>query len=261
MGPATILNRMDTSPTVTPNRGLWIGVVVFFGALIAAVAFAINLAAGDSATNATALDLAPEQAAAFAALVEMGHGTMVDPSMEHMHMGSDPIPVELSPDEEAALAGQLALATAAAAKYNTVEEATAAGYLPISPYVDGVGSHWTNWSLVDQPFDVERPSQLLFEEITWGAGPELVAFSYWVLSEDAPEGFVGDGDQWHRHLGLCFEDGQLTTQNNPDATTCNGDWISGDDIWMVHAWIVPGMENRFGVFHSTNPRLCEHYCE
>lgn len=252
---------MDSSTDHPRRRGPWIATVVVFGVTLAAVAFAISLADRNPLSTATTPDGAPEQASAFAALVEMGHGATVDPGMHHMHMGSDPMPVELSPDEEAALAGQLALATAAAAKYNTVEEATAAGYLPISPYVDGVGSHWTNWSLVDQPFDVERPSQLLFEEITWGAGPELVAFSYWILSEDAPEGFVGDSDQWHRHLGLCFEEGQLTTQNNLDASTCNGDWISGDNIWMVHAWIVPGMENRFGVFHSTNPRLCEHYCE
>lgn len=261
MGPATILNPMDTSPTVTPNRGLWIGVVIAFGALITGVAFAISLADRDSPAGLDLGTLAPTDAAAFAALVEMGHGAMVDTEMGHMHMGSDPMPVDLSPEDQETLDVQLALATAAANRYNTVEEATAAGYVQISPYVDGVGAHWTKWSLVDQPFDIERPSQLLFEEITWGNGPELVAFSYWVLSDEAPEGFVGHLDQWHQHLGLCFEDGQLTTENNSDGSTCRGDWISGHNIWMVHAWIVPGMENRFGVFHSVNPRLCERYCE
>lgn len=251
-------------PTSTNNRrhGPWIGAVIAFGALLAAAAFAITLADTTPGSEEAAPGaLPPEDASAFAALVEMGRGAMVDPAMQHMHMGSDPMAVELSAHEEGQLEAQLLLATTAAEKYNTVEEATAAGYIPVSPYVDGVGAHWTRWSLVDQPFDIERPSQLLFEEITWGKGPELVAFSYWVLSDEEPEGFIGHRDQWHRHLGLCFEDGQLTTESNSDASTCNGDWLRGDNIWMVHAWIVPGMENRFGVFHSVNPRLCERYCE
>lgn len=254
---------MDPSSDHSPRRGPWIGTLVVFGATLAAVALAISFADVNNPTQTeTAIDsMVPNDAAAFADLVEMSHGAMVDTEMPHLHMGSDAMPVELSPSDEEALAAQLALATIAGERYNTVEEATAAGYVQISPYVDGVGSHWTKWSLVDQPFDIETPSQLLFEEITWGEGPELVAFSYWVLSDETPDGFVGDRDQWHRHLGLCFENGQLTTENNADATTCNGDWINGDNIWMLHAWIVPGMENRFGVFHSVNPRLCERYCE
>lgn len=253
---------METSEETNPRHLPWIAAVTLLGLLIAAVAIGINAA---SETTGAAIGaenrMAPEDAAAFAALVASGRDGMVDTGMHHMHMGSDPEMVSLSPAEAEELSAELALATAATANYDTVEKATAAGYVPISPYVDGVGSHWTKWSLVDQPFDIERPSQLLFEEITWGAGPELVAFSYWVLSDEEPEGFAGGTDQWHSHLGLCFEDGMLTTENNPDPSTCNGDWISGENIWMLHAWIVPGMENRFGVFHSVNPRLCERYCE
>ena len=236
--------------------------MILFGVLIAGVGVGIN-AANDATGAAIGSEtlFAPEDAAAFAALVESSRGGMVDTAMEHMHMGSDPEMVDLSPAEADELDAQLALATAAAARYDTVGEASAAGYVPISPYVDGVGAHWTKWSQVDQPFDIERPSQLLFEEITWGAGPELVGFSYWVFSHEEPEGFVGMTDQWHRHLGLCFENDRLTTENNPDPSACNGDWINGDNIWMLHAWIVPGMENRFGIFHSVNPRLCERYCE
>lgn len=253
---------MERSPGPNARHLPWLAAVILFGLLIAAVAVGINAVNDnpDAAVGSVA-SFAPEDAAAFAALVESARGGMVDTEMPHMHMGSDPEMVDLSPAEAEELNAQLALATAAASRYNTVEEASAAGYVPISPYVDGVGSHWTKWSLVDQPFDIERPSQLLFEEITRGNGPELVAYSYWVLSDAAPEGFVGTSDQWHRHLGLCFENDMLTTQNNPDPSTCNGDWLNGDNIWMLHAWIVPGMENRFGVFHSVNPRLCERYCE
>lgn len=253
---------MKRSPRPNPRQLPWLAAVLLFGVLIAGVAVGIN-AASDATGAAIGSEtlFAPEDAAAFATLVESSRDGMVDTAMEHMQMGSDPEMVDLSPAEADELSAQLALATAAAARYDTVEEASSAGYVKISPYVDGVGAHWTKWSLVDQPFDIERPSQLLFEEITWGAGPELVGFSYWVLSDEEPEGFAGRTDQWHSHLGLCFENDMLTTENNPDPSTCNGDWINGDNIWMLHAWIVPGMENRFGIFHSVNPRLCERYCE
>ncbi len=253
---------MKPSPSPNPRHLPWLAAVILFGVLIAAVAVGINAASDDAHTvTGSETAFAPEDAAAYAAIVESGRDGMVDTAMEHMHMGSEHEMVELSPAEAEELKAQLALATAAASRYNTAEEASSAGYVPISPYVDGVGSHWTKWSLVDQPFDIERPSQLLFEEIRSGAGPELVGFSYWVLSDEEPEGFVGMSDQWHRHLGLCFENNMLLTEGNADASTCDGDWINGDNIWMLHAWIVPGMENRFGVFHSVNPLLCEYYCE
>ena len=121
--------------------------------------------------------------------------------------------------------------------------------------------HWTKWSWVDEPFDPEKPSQLLFEEVTAGAGPELVALSYWVSSHHEPEGFAGETDGWHQHVGLCFVDGIVVNEEVVDRTQCAGDWINGGDLWMLHAWVVPGMENRLGVFANVNPRFCERYCE
>ena len=100
---------------------------------------------------------------------------------------------------------------------------------------------------------------LLFDELKWGQGPELIAFSYWVASPDPPEGFAGEMDRWHAHLGMCFENGWLTTDNWP-RESCDGDWINGSDLWMLHAWVVPGVENDTGIFETINPKLCERAC-
>ena len=155
---------------------------------------------------------------------------------------------------------QLAAAAAAAAAIDTPDEAMAAGYVQASGESEGVGSHWVKWSLVDQPFDPAKPSMLLFDEVRAGFGPELIAYSYWVASDEEPAGFAGGRDHWHRHYGLCFENGWLTTWDVPDRSQCPGDWINGTDLWMLHAWVVPGIENPRGVFADVNPTLCENEC-
>lgn len=214
------------------------------------------------ASDATPLSqFSAEDADAFAVIVQAGGDRVEigDPREHQMEMEAEM--GHVSPAQSEELAAQLALATEAVPKFATIEDAAAAGYVEISPVVDGIGSHWTKWSLVDQPFDPQAPSQLLFEEIKAGHGPELVALSYWIRSPEAPEGFVGEEDHWHRHLGMCFIDGWLKVDNRSERSSCEGDWVNGSDLWMLHAWVVPGMENQVGVFHNVNPRLCERYCE
>ncbi len=135
-------------------------------------------------------------------------------------------------------------------------DAAANGYVQSALQVPGVGSHWTKWSLVDQEFDPARPSQLLFHQETQGGPAKLAAFSYWVRSVDEPEGFAGSNDDWHQHIGLCFINGWLHDTNVLNRADCAGDWVNGSDLWMLHAWIVSGVENEWGVFSQVNPALC-----
>ena len=58
---------------------------------------------------------------------------------------------------------------------------------------------------------------------------------------------------------MCFKNGWLRTDNAP-REHCDGDWVNGSDLWMLHAWVVPGVENRLGPFADVNPLLCEHAC-
>jgi hypothetical protein len=204
--------------------------------------------------------LPADEAAALAALAWSRAGSLEEAGASHDHGDDGEASTALSAAENRAVEAQLALTAATVARYPTPAEAEADGYVQASPSVNGVGAHWVKWSLVDRPFDAAAPSMLLFEEIKWGEGPALVGFSYWVASEDEPEGFAGASDVWHQHYGLCFENGWMTMEDIADRSACPGDWVHGGDLWMLHAWVVPGMESRHGVFSALNPRLCERSC-
>ena len=184
----------------------------------------------------------------------------LDEGDAHEH-GAETVGIdELTPEERDDLEEQFEAAAEVVTRYASVDQALADGYSRSSFRVDGVGFHFTKWSLVDQPFDPANPSQLLYEEVTFGQGLELVGLSYWAASEHEPEGFAGNADGWHQHRGSCFINGTIIDENVPDRDSCTGDWINGSNLWMVHAWVVPGMENDLGVFQTANRRICERIC-
>jgi hypothetical protein len=151
-------------------------------------------------------------------------------------------------------ARQWAAAVAASANLATPELASAAGYAQVSPQQRGVGAHWINWTLVDAAFDAARPSMLLFDQ-TPGRPAHLIGFSFWVRSSSEPAGFAGPNDAWHSHLGLCFVMGTLYLEGVPSALACPGIWLNGNDLWMLHAWVVPGVPNVDGRFAPANPAV------
>jgi hypothetical protein len=51
-------------------------------------------------------------------------------------------------------------------------------------------------------------------------------------------------------------DGWLRTENVAQRSDCPDTWIDGSDLWMLHAWVVPGFENRWGPFSDIHPALC-----
>jgi hypothetical protein len=155
------------------------------------------------------------------------------------------------------LVSEVRAAAAAACALRTTEAARRAGYVLSSPFTQGVGTHWTNWRLMAKPFDPARPAMLLYA--TRHGQETLVGLSYWVRTSNpaGPEGFSGSGDRWHRHFGLCFDDtGMLERENVRSPTMCSGSWLNGEDLWMLHAWIVPGHANVSGLFAALNPELC-----
>lgn len=177
---------------------------------------------------------------------------------DHGHGGAAEAP-DLTAEQQRTLDAQWEDAVAAVPSLDTIEEAEAAGYILASGHSDGAGVHYVKWSIVDRPFDPAKPSMLLFDELVRGEPMELIAFSYWVSSDGVPEGFVGAEDSWHRHLGVCFINGYIKDENVLRGQ-CPGDWVNGMDLWMLHAWVVPGLENEYGRFHTVNPFLCERAC-
>ena len=152
------------------------------------------------------------------------------------------------------LHAQLLEAAHAACNLLDTESAQRAGYYLGSSEVEGVGTHWINWSLMNKPFDPARPSMLLFS--TQGAQSHLVGFSYWVRSTTPPAGFAGGLDAWHRHFGVCFDATGQWSGEEETSSECHGTYVNGRDLWMLHAWVVPGTDNLDGIFAPINRSLC-----
>jgi len=189
---------------------------------------------------------AKEQAPITGRVVHAGHG----------RAGAEP-PLHIGGADRTSLARELRAAAGVACRLRTTEDARRAGYMISANFTSGVGTHWTNWRLVDAPFDPTRPSMLLYGPLL--GETRLVGFSYWVRAADpgGPNGFAGDADHWHRHFGLCFDaQGLLERENVTVRGECGGRWLNGSDIWMLHAWVVPGEANVWGVFAALNPVLC-----
>jgi hypothetical protein len=175
--------------------------------------------------------------------------------------GMHPPDIALSSREQHDLDAQLAAARRVAARYPTLADARADGYVYTSDEQPGVGAHWTNWGLVRHcGFDLEHPSQLLYRGR--GAQARLIALSYFVYQRGGPPaGFAGPNDMWHQHLGLCIANGAnigLVQRDGFDVGECHerkGVVLDGRDLWMLHVWVVPGDENPWGVFASENPKL------
>ncbi len=171
------------------------------------------------------------------------------------HFGAAPDHL-LAEDQQAIFDAQLRAARAAAPGLDTIEKAAALGYVRASVPSPGIGTHWVLWSQIAKPFDPAHPAMLLFDEKRHPA--VLVGYSYALQSPGLPEGFAGDNDQWHQHAGLCVDpiSGWMIREGAPSPDACAGTYIAGGDFWMLHAWVVPGWDNRQGRFAVFNPKLC-----
>ncbi|HEX6717586.1 MAG TPA: hypothetical protein VF088_10760 [Pyrinomonadaceae bacterium] len=123
----------------------------------------------------------------------------------------------------------LARARAATARFHSVEQAEAEGYINLNFCEEGEGCHWLKPSLLDNEFDPTQPEILLY--LPDGDGWRLVGVEYVVpltLSPGvAPEGFSGNADHWR-------EDSE------------------GVGLWELTAWI--WLHNPNGMFEQHNPR-------
>jgi hypothetical protein len=154
---------------------------------------------------------------------------------------------------------QMQQARAVVAKFPTTASALAAGYEKSTPYVPCIGAHYTNVGLAGS-FDPSAPSELLYD----GTAPDskIVGLSYLVYHHAGPPpGFAGTNDHWHQHNangGLCMRGGEVIGGEDSSPQDCadrDGHKVLLLDIWMMHAWVVPGFECTWGVFSGECPEL------
>jgi len=91
---------------------------------------------------------------------------------------------------------------------------------------------------------------------------KIVGLSYLVYHHNgAPPGFAGPNDHWHQHNangGLCLKGGEVVGGEEISRADCaarGGHKTLLIDIWMLHAWVVPGFECTWGVFSGECPEL------
>jgi hypothetical protein len=167
--------------------------------------------------------------------------------------------VPLTAGERKVLEQQLATAKQVALAYPTVKAAEAAGYSKSTVYVPCIGAHYTNVGLAGR-FDAAHPSELLYA----GTDPDskIVGLSYLVWHGGGPPpGFAGANDRWHQHNangGLCLKGGLVVGGESSTRQECaamGGHKTLLTDIWMVHAWVVPGITCKWGTFSGECPEL------
>jgi hypothetical protein len=154
---------------------------------------------------------------------------------------------------------QMEQARTVVAKYPTVARALADNYDESTPYVPCIGAHYTKLKLVSR-FDPLAPSELLYD----GTSPDskIVGLSYLVYHPNGPPaGFAGPNDHWHQHNangGLCLRGAFVVGGEDTSPQQCaerGGRKTRLTDIWMMHAWVVPGFECSWGVFSGECPEL------
>jgi hypothetical protein len=170
--------------------------------------------------------------------------------------------VPLDPATRAQLAQELVVARDEAAQYPTVADAEAAGYHLVAGFGPGAGAHYVGGPMTGAgPFDPTKAQSLLYDGIS--PTSEIVGLMYFGMDEQAPEGFAGPNDHWHRHSSVCtkFVNGIIDVPFPPDADVTAEQCASVDGMfmeitgWMVHAWVVPGWESPEGVFSHENANL------
>jgi len=161
------------------------------------------------------------------------------------------------------LKGQLLQSRDIALRYPTVADATADGYRVAGGFAPGSGAHYIGggggFGLSGGGlFDPTRPLALIYD----GTSPasQIVGLMYYAMGE-APEGFAGPNDHWHRHSNVCIKygpdgiDTPFPADSDVTAAQCAG--VGGNLMkvtgWMVHAWVVPSWESPQGVFSHDNP--------
>ncbi len=203
-------------------------------------------------SRAQPAQLRPGVAEAIVSLGSTGAGV---PVSDEGHSHSDSVgAVTLDSVDAPLFDSEWAAAQGAITGYDTQAEAAAVGYIRATAPSGGIGTHWVLWPQIAKPFDPAMPSMLLFDERRDPA--VLVGYSYALQSPTLPEGFAGANDHWHQHRGLCVDNGWVTREQAAGPDACDGIYIAGGDFWMLHAWVVPGWENRKGAFAPFNPKLC-----
>lgn len=221
---------------------------------------------GNDARAIVALSDAPDDAyqnwlrwlPALAALHSHATGAVDDNAGHGGHLGPQTWVAMTDPTQCAKLTSELDQARTTALQFPTAADAKAAGYVQVTGYVPGIAAHWMKFGYVDDRFEIDKPEMLLYDGN--GEDAHIVGLSYYILSDSTVEptqGFTGDNDHYHRHVGLCVKGAMVVGDSTTTAEQCDalGGRKTSGGAWMSHVWVVPGCESPWGVFSAASPLL------
>ena len=151
-----------------------------------------------------------------------------------------------------------------AERLGTVDAAKAAGYTNTTSDVPFMGEHYLNFDLVRRGvFDPAHPQGLLFSKVGPSGAEQLVGVWFLLVPgingikpDVQPEGFAGNLDLWHAHVGLCLVGLSGASEGETKAScTAKGGSFTPDLRWMMHVWVAPLQDNPDGVFAYLNNDL------
>ncbi len=190
---------------------------------------------------------------------EAGAALAPDDTMMGGHLGPQAWHAMTDQSQCDALEAELAIARDTAMKYPTVKDAKAAGWVQVTPYVPGIAAHFMKFSIVDGKFDITQPEMILYDGTDDDSS--VIGLSYYLKQEgdaEPTQGFTGNNDHFHRHVGLCVSGAGVIGDSTTTVEECEargGKKAEGQDGWMNHVWIVPGCESPWGLFSGASPVL------
>ena len=194
--------------------------------------------------------------------------------------GEIPDYLEMDRNTLGELLGQLARVEAAVLQYETLDDACAAGLTISTSQTSNMGIHVTDRG-AGFAFNLDRPQMILFAKEGGERIPRLdighcdgdtfvgeegfqpvgAVFNI-APSEDHPDGFAGELDNWHVHHNTCAGGTLENSVNGTGATAtaeeCRGGggrFIPAMPSWMMHAYVVPEFDPQGGVFAMFNPNI------
>jgi glucose/arabinose dehydrogenase len=149
------------------------------------------------------------------------------------------------------------------AGYENINNAFAAGYYQVTPFIPGQGRHLVKGTLgtQDTVFEPDKPESLLYEPDPNTPGGWRLGGAMYIIPYDKtipeggtsgipPDGFATNEDSWHYHDDLCLWNNFASVQEGVAQATCmarsgNPVWIPRAG-WLVHLWnFVPNPVGRF----------------
>lgn len=196
--------------------------------------------------------------------------------LKELHESGDAIPPELgmTAEELETLVGQLDILNVKLASYTHPDQVCAEGYRRSSSQNPNMGIHMVNGAYIAGGFVVDQPGIILLgmeggEELpqsevgqcengVWTGDPamQVVGAAYLLpLTDDHPEGFAGEIDNWHIHYNTCAGSERENEAVAFDRELCEADggqFLEVIPVWMMHAYTAPGFDSQQGVFSMFN---------